>query len=175
MSRTFGPIFQICYVVKDIDRIIEHFTKVLGIGPFFLGRHTDFTEFAYDGKPSAGIDMAAAHAYSGDLDIEIISQLCDRPSIYQDFLKQRDEGMHHVAVLTSQFDADVARIVADGYKVKQRGRVATGTRFAYFDTIGAYPGTMMEFVEKTEHMANFLDRVKAAARDWDGSDPVRSR
>ena len=175
MSRTFGPIFQIGYVVKDIDKAIEHFTKVLGIGPFFLGRRTDFTEFSYDGKSSAGIDMAAAHSYSGDIDIEIISQLCDRPSIYQDFFAQGGEGVHHVAVLTSQFDADVARIVAGGHEVRQRGRVATGTRFAYFDTIGPCQGTMMEFVEKTAHMSNFLDRVKAAARDWDGSDPVRSR
>ena len=34
MSRLFGPIFQLAYVVEDIDSAIVHWTGTVGVGPF---------------------------------------------------------------------------------------------------------------------------------------------
>ena len=36
MSHAFGPVFQIAYVVEDVESAIAHMTKVMGIGPFFM-------------------------------------------------------------------------------------------------------------------------------------------
>ncbi|MFD2137196.1 hypothetical protein ACFSLT_22255 [Novosphingobium resinovorum] len=35
MSRIYGRIFQIAYVVPDLDEAVEHWTKSMGVGPFY--------------------------------------------------------------------------------------------------------------------------------------------
>ena len=176
MSTRFGPIFQMGYVVRDMDKAIAHWTKVMGVGPFFVASGLQFETFQYNGVKSKGIDMTAAHGFSGDVDIELICQNCDSPSIYQDFLKEKGEGMHHVGVLTDNYDADLERHIKSRLKVMQGGQTAPmGVKFAYFDNIGAYPGTMVELIENTPTMSKFLAMAKAKAANWDGSDPKRGR
>jgi hypothetical protein len=36
MSRAFGPIRQIAFVVRDIDAAMRQWTEVLGVGPFHV-------------------------------------------------------------------------------------------------------------------------------------------
>jgi len=33
MSRLFGPIFQVAYVVTDFNAAIAHWTGTIGVGP----------------------------------------------------------------------------------------------------------------------------------------------
>ncbi len=177
MSLTFGPIFQMGYVVRDMDRAIEHLTKTTGIGPFFINSKIIFNSFEFRGKPAEPIEMKTAHAYSGDIDVELICQTCDRPSIYQEHLATKGEGLQHVGILSSNYHADLARHIAAGHTPIQAGSAGgdPGVGFCYFDNAGAYPGTMVELIEATEGMVGFLEYVKKAARDWDGSRPVRGR
>ncbi len=35
MSRIFGAIRQNGYVVRDIEAALDHWIKVIGVGPFF--------------------------------------------------------------------------------------------------------------------------------------------
>ena len=36
MSRHYGPIFQVAYVVADFEATLRHWTDVMGVGPFYL-------------------------------------------------------------------------------------------------------------------------------------------
>ena len=45
-------------------------------------------------------------------------------------------------------------------------------RFAYFETAG-HPGTVIEISDISGSKGRFFERVKAAAVNWDGADPVR--
>jgi hypothetical protein len=71
------------------------------------------------------------------------------PNIYQDFLDQHGEGIHHVMSIVEDFDASVARLEAAGYPMIQSGRGfgADGTgAYAYFDTTKDL-GLIYELVE----------------------------
>lgn len=96
MSRFFGEIRQNGYVVRDIEAAMKHWIEVLGVGPFFYLEQAPVENFRYYGEPS---DMAAsiALANSGALQIELIQQRNDAPSMYRDFLAAGHEGLQHAA------------------------------------------------------------------------------
>jgi len=97
MSRIFGEIRQIAFVVNDIDAAIAYWTKTLGIGPFYVKREIEFIDYIYRGKTCQSPTVSIALSNSGDLQIELIQQHDDKPSIYQDFLIQGREGLQHVS------------------------------------------------------------------------------
>ena len=99
MSRIFGAITQNGYVVRDIHAALKHWIEVLGVGPWFLSEHVPFDTFSYKGQPSKA-DVAIALANSGPLQIELIQQHNDAPSMYRDFLAAGREGLQHLAYWT---------------------------------------------------------------------------
>jgi hypothetical protein len=173
MSRTFGPIRQNGYVVRDIQAALAHWIDRLGVGPWFLLERPPITDFRYRGVPS-DVDVAIALANSGPLQIELIEQRNDAPSLYRDFLDAGSEGLQHVAFWTESFDADFARCEARGYTVGHAG-CAGGPdgRFVYFDTGSRHPGTVVELSEVSGPKGAFFAAVRAAAESWDGRDPIR--
>jgi hypothetical protein len=96
MSRFFGAITQNGYVVHDIAAAMRHWIEVLGVGPWFYVEHTPIEDFQYQGHPSP-IDVSIALANSGPLQIELIQQRNDAPSMYRDFLAAGHEGLQHIA------------------------------------------------------------------------------
>src|SRR4030095_13293249 len=92
MSRIFGPVRQDGDVVRDIGGSLHHWTTVLGVGPFFYFERAPITEFTYRGQ-SSPIDVSIALGNSGDLQIELIQQRNDAPSMYRDFLAAGREGL----------------------------------------------------------------------------------
>ena len=97
MSRFFGEIRQNGYVVRDIDAALAHWTGTLGVGPFFYFERVPIADFRYRGEPSP-VEVSIALANSGALQIELIQQRNDAPSMYRDFLRAgREEiGRAHV-------------------------------------------------------------------------------
>lgn len=172
MSRIFGPIMQNGYVVRDLDAAMRHWVEGLGVGPFYVLPRVDFAETLFRGQ-KVDIQMAVASAYSGDLQIELVQQLNDAPSVYREFLDAGRQGLHHVGVASSDYAADLARAQAHGMRVAQGGSTLAGTGFAYFDNQGDFPGTMVELFEATPPLMKFFAKVKAASQNWDGSDPIR--
>jgi hypothetical protein len=53
------------------------------------------------------------------------------------------------------------------------GEVGRQGRFVYFDT-GLHPGTVIELSEVAGPKGRLFDLIRDSARDWDGTDPVRS-
>lgn len=172
MSRIFGPVRQNGYVVRDIEKALRHWTTVLGVGPFFYFERAPITEFSYRGVTSP-LEVSIALGNSGDLQIELIQQRNDAPSMYRDFLAAGREGLQHVAYWTNDFEADLARCLDAGFVVGQAG-VAGGAngRFVYFDT-EAHPGTVVELSDSSGAKGAFFKHIADVAKTWDGSDPVR--
>jgi len=172
MSRIFGPIRQNGYVVRDIEKALHHWTTVLGVGPFFYFERAPITEFSYRGVTSP-LEVSIALGNSGDLQIELIQQRNDAPSMYRDFLAAGREGLQHVAYWTNEFEADLARCLDAGFVVGQAG-VAGGAngRFVYFDT-ETHPGTVVELSDSSGAKGMFFKHIAEVAKTWDGTDPVR--
>jgi hypothetical protein len=129
-------------------------------------------DFRYYGEPS---DMVAsiALANSGPLQIELIQQRNDAPSMYRDFLDAGHEGLQHVAYWTRDFDRDLERATVRGLTIGQSGEVGGADgRMVYFDT-EAHPGTVVELSEISGPKGRTFEMIAAKARDWDGTDPIR--
>ena len=106
MSRIFGAITQNGYVVRDIEAAMRHWIDVLGVGPWFYVARAPIEDFQYRGAPSP-VEVSIALANSGALQIELIQQRNDAPSMYRDFLQAGNERLQHVAYWTQTFDADL--------------------------------------------------------------------
>jgi hypothetical protein len=93
--------------------------------------------------------------------------------MYRDFLEACHEGLQHIAYWTHQFDADLERLTSAGYSVGQSGEAGgPDGRFVYFDTED-HPGTVVELSEISGTKGSFFEMIASAAREWDGSNPVR--
>jgi len=80
MSRLFGAMRQIAFVVRDLDRALNYWTNTLGVGPFFVLRNLSPEKYRYRSRPSPPPLASIALGNSGDLQVEIIQQHDERPS-----------------------------------------------------------------------------------------------
>ena len=165
-----APIMQLAFVPRDIDAALRHWTKVIGVGPFFHFPHIGYTSASYRGAPSH-IDFSLYIGYWGDLQIELIQQHCDSPSIYTSWLRDGREGLHHVCIVVD--DAAHAReVCATAGATVEQELFLEGMEAFYVDT-GGGPGTMVEILRPSPDFLGLCDMMRDAARDWDGSDPIR--
>src|SRR3546814_9763016 len=84
MSIIFGGFRQLGMVVRDCEAAMEQWGK-LGVGPFFMMQFT-VDDFMLRGRPSPAPDVTLCFAYSGPLQIELIQQHNDVPSVWREFL-----------------------------------------------------------------------------------------
>ena len=172
MSRHFGKITQNGYVVRDIEVAMRHWSEVLGVGPWFYAERAPIEGFEYRGAPS-DCQISIALANSGPLQIELIEQRNDAPSMYRDFLDAGNEGLQHIAYWTDEFDDALAKAAAMGWRIGQRGHVGQDGRFAYFET-ETHPGSVVELSETCGPKGVMFKRIAEAAANWDGTDPIRT-
>lgn len=173
MSRIFGPIRQNGYVVRDLRAAIDHWVNVHGVGPWFHVEEVKTDWFHYRGQVSP-LRMSVALANSGDLQIELIQQLNDAPSLYRDFLDAGHEGLQHVAYWSTDYQAMYDRALAERYRIGHEGSIGGEQgRFCYFES-DAHPGAMIEISDISGNKGKLFEHIRKAALDWDGSNPIRT-
>lgn len=171
MSRLFGDFRQIGIVVRDIDAAMKHWVEVCGIGPWFYVDQLPLTEFGYRGERHDDIHISIALANSGDVQLELIQQRCDTPSMYRDFVAAGHEGMQHWSSWPKDYDARLTYAVSNGYEIGQQGDSVRG-RFVYLWNEG-HPGTVIEMADMTPERESIFNAIRDAAVGWDGDDPIR--
>lgn len=175
MSQVFGGIRQVGYVVRDIEQTMQHWSSVLGVGPWFYKPEVGTTEFRYRGQASRPPKLSIALANAGDLQIELIQQRDDAPSLYLDTLARGGEGAQHVAFWTlDHFDEHVARLVERGYVEGHGGRMGERGRFGYF-VHPDLPSGMIEVSEMKGGKGEYFEEIRRTCETWDGSAPIRVR
>ena len=171
MSRFFGEIRQAGYVVPDIEAAMDHWSRVLGVGPWFYNPKVPIVNYRYRGQ-SHQPHNSVALANSGSLQMELIQTRNDVPSMYRDFQRAGHSGLQHVAYWTENYDADLARLLAQGFEPVMSGEVGERGRFIYFDT-ETHPGTVIELSEVAGPKGKMFRMIREASEGWDGRDPVR--
>ncbi len=171
MSRLFGEIRQIGIVVRDIEKAMAHWADVCGIGPWFYVDKLPITSFRYCGQLVDDFHISVALANSGALQLELIQQRGDGPSMYQDFLAAGHEGMQHWSSWPKDYDRRLQNALANGYEIGQQGESPRG-RFVYLYDEG-HPRTVIEMAELTAERQAIFGAIEAASVDWDGQDPIR--
>jgi hypothetical protein len=166
----FGPLRQIGYVVGDIEAAMRHWVDVCGVGPWFYFDRYTVSDWHYRGRPVGEINVSVALANWGELQVELIQQRCNTPSQFRDFLAAGRDGIQHWAVWPENYDEMLARALAAGFEVEQNGATPRG-RAAFLARPEA-PDTVVELSETGQARLDFAARIRDAARDWDGSNPI---
>lgn len=165
-----APIMQLAFVPRDMPAAIDYWTKTVGAGPFFKMSHIAYREARYRGQRT-DIDFSILIGYWGDMQIELIEQHCDTPSIYTTWLNEGREGLHHVCQLVDSIAEARAACAAAGATVVQE-MFMDGMEAIYADA-GGGPGTLIEMLQPSPAFHGLVAMMRDASRGWDGSDPVR--
>ncbi len=172
LISAIGPVMQLAFVPEDFDNAVAHWTKTMGVGPFFYIDHAPIENVMFQGAPS-DVDFGLAIAYWGDIQIELIKQHNDAPSIFTaaPFASQGD-ALHHICLMTDDIGKAASAVEAGGGDVIVRLDVIGGGKAFYAD-MGGGEG-LVEVLEPGPNSAPMFDQMRAASVDWDGSDPIRA-
>ena len=170
IQTPFGQAFQMAFVPPDFDAAIQRWVG-LGAGPFYVMRDRRFPWSAYRGE-EVGTTIDFALGYWGDVQIEFIRQVDDGPSVYRDWRRSGREGVHHLGVVVPDLAAARARCETVGCQVVQEIR---GEGMAIFYAEPTSPDMpMIECMTPPPATFQMFEMLKAAHRDFDGSDPIRA-
>ena len=169
LVTSIGPVIQLAFVPKDFDAAVKHWTETMGVGPFFWIEHAGLANKRFKGEPS-DVDFGIAIGYWGDVQIELIKQHNDSPSIYNS-APYKTDGLHHVCLMTEDISAAKSICRDAGGEMAFEADVPGGGAVFYAD-MGGNEG-LVEVLQGAPGSGGFFDMMKAAAVDWDGSDPFR--
>ncbi len=173
MSRLLGPVRQNGYVVRDIRAAMDYWVNTVGVGPWFYIDNVKIDYFRYRGREEE-LTMSIALANSGDLQLELIQQRNDAPSLYKDFLEAGHEGLQHIAFWTNDYQAAYDDFVTKGHTVGHEGQIGGPQgRFSYFDVDAPHPGALIELSDISGPKGQFFEYIKKTASEWDGTEPIR--
>jgi catechol 2,3-dioxygenase-like lactoylglutathione lyase family enzyme len=172
MSRHFGPIRQLGYVVKDIQAAIQYWHAALGVGPFFYFEQAPIRDLRYRGEPNMS-EVAFALAQTGPTQIELIMPRDNLPSLYNDFIDRHGEGLQHIAYWAEDITEWEHQAQASGMTCVLSGCTGDAAgRFAYYAGEG-HAGTCVEFSALSDAKKALFEDVARASVDWDGQAPLR--
>ena len=163
-------IHHIGYVVEDIPRAVDWAVSTLAAGPFFLIEHLEFDEVTYDGSP-ASYDHSSAFGQWGELKLELTHVHSAAPPGLAAALGGPAPRPGHVAWLADDLDAETERLTAAGVPLFHTGR--SGPVRAHWFDARATLGHHIEVLQRAPELLGFYERMRAAAADWDGRDPLR--
>ncbi|GGN40595.1 VOC family protein [Streptomyces fuscichromogenes] len=168
-----GGIRQIGYVVRDLDSAMDSWLS-LGVGPWHVIRGMP-VHALYRGQPCA-TTVSVALSNSRDLQIELIRQDDDTPSIYTEFLSSEREGYQQLAWWVDDLDDAVRAVVgATGWPVVwSSDDTKSSLRYAYLEPPNG-PAQAIEIMERTAGTDGFAETLRSAAASWDGSQRILSR
>jgi methylmalonyl-CoA/ethylmalonyl-CoA epimerase len=137
------PPSQICVVVHDLKTTAKLYQQFMGLDKFvFPEIHYDNIE--YRGQPSQGY-WEMAFARMGPLELELAHPI-KSPTIYEDFLNQHGQGLHHLGYDIQNLDESIERAKSLGLDVLMSGRTSKGG-FAHLDT-EKHLGTIVELIQR---------------------------
>jgi hypothetical protein len=161
--------FQLGFVVDDLVAAATQWATVFGVGPFHL-RPRQQTRCRYRGVVSP-VEVQYGIAQAGPVQIELVQQFTEGPSIFRDVFAAGEFGLHQLCTISNDYDGKVAHYAALGYELT--GEIGEpGGRVGYVDTTRDF-AFYTEIVESTPEGWAHMEEVARTCETWDGRDPVR--
>ena len=137
-------VVQIGIIVKDVEKTASAFAKVFGIPkPAVVPIAGDnFSNTNYRGRPSSAQGKGAFFDL-GPVQMELIEPV-GAPSTWEEFLRTRGEGLHHIAFKTMQMEEARKFMASKGMETVQCGGW-DGGQYAYVDC-SKQLGTILELL-----------------------------
>jgi methylmalonyl-CoA/ethylmalonyl-CoA epimerase len=130
------PVGQIGIVVRDLESACRRYSAFWKCGPWRIYTYGPaiLSSQSYRGERSRFVVRIGLNPTMPQLEL---LQPLEGPSVYDDWLERRGEGLHHLAAYVEDADEAIASFLAAGYEVLQEGRgfgVEGDGVFAYFET-----------------------------------------
>jgi len=149
---------QNAYVVTDLDEAIKRFTREAGYGPWLVSRHVKLPRVLYRGN-EAELDMSAAFTQAGDVQIELICQHNDGPSVYRDLYPKGTGGFHHTAMFVPDYEEAIRAYEDAGYPCAAYFELPDNGSACYMDT-SPLLGHMIELYRDTQGIHDLYGAVR---------------
>jgi len=130
-------IVHVCVVVRDVEERARAFAEKFGIGPWRIRvMKTPSNRASVRGEP-VDYTLKFGHARVGPVVLELVETVEGR-TIYQEFLEEHGEGLHHIGVPTPvPFEAELEKWRELGVEPLQANRMEDPEEgWAYMDTQG---------------------------------------
>jgi catechol 2,3-dioxygenase-like lactoylglutathione lyase family enzyme len=143
-----APVHQIGIVVASCDEAVVRYTNVFGYPEW---RRSSFGPEDVQRMTLRGADAEYSMrlAFAGTApELELIEP-AGGTSLYSEWLAERGEGLHHLAIVVNSLDEAIEAMERAGFPNIQSGHgfAPNGEGgYAYFDTVGAL-GFILEAVE----------------------------
>lgn len=159
LSSVFGPIRQVAYVVEDIDQAIASWHAQLGVSPFAVVRQCKPLEGSrYRGEACGEIILNLAFAYIGDVQLELIEQVNDAPSMYTEALQRGSWSVHHYGVCVEDFEASYQHAMNSGFTAVVNAGAPGFAQMAYVES-DRIPGLVLEIIEWNDFTRPYFDGI----------------
>ena len=139
---TLPPVYQLGYVVRDIEKACRYYESVFATGPFSKVIDVNMDGALLRGEP-VETTIKVAFVQSGDVQIELIEPVVGK-NLYTEFLETRGEGIHHLGYQVDDMEAMKA-VFAEKVGEPIFHRDMGIMEFAYYDT-SEVGGLMIEFL-----------------------------
>jgi len=125
-------VCQVALVVHDIEETCAAWARILGVEPppWKLTAAADESHIRYHGE-STEARAKLAFFDLGQVNLEIIEPV-GGPSIWQEYLDEHGQGLHHIAFMVKGMDEVISSLEACDVPLVQNGDYAGG-RYAYLD------------------------------------------
>ncbi|MCL2254888.1 MAG: VOC family protein [Lachnospiraceae bacterium] len=120
---------QVALIVKDIEKTKKRLADFFGVPvpPTISGGDYEITQTNYMGKPAPDADcLLAFFDMSDGVGLELI-QPNGAKSIWQDFLEQKGEGLHHIAFNIKGMEQIIISCEEFGMNFVQKGNYGDGS------------------------------------------------
>ncbi|MDA8403591.1 MAG: VOC family protein [Desulfobacteraceae bacterium] len=107
-GMNFPRINQIAILAKDISKSAAHYSKLLGIGPWFRSK-TVRRDLVFRDKPIA-LDLDLAIAFRGGMGYELIQVRGGDECIYSEMPRKNGGGIHHLGAVVWDSDGKLAKV-----------------------------------------------------------------
>lgn len=143
-------IAQVAILVKDLDKTVENYWTMFGIGPwqFYTYGKPLVRQMSYRGH-LAEYKMRIALSQIGPLRIELI-EAKEGDSIYTDFIREHGYGVHHFGILIDDMKDALVQTDSAGLNMIQDGSgfgLDGDGHYAYLETEEAL-GVTLELIQR---------------------------
>jgi catechol 2,3-dioxygenase-like lactoylglutathione lyase family enzyme len=164
MTNFIGKQFdQVAFVVDDLDRAVDKFTKIYGIQSWnvWSGLAHGQINKVYRGKPG-NYEFSCAYGFVGDLMVE----LCHHDggeSVYKDWLDSNGPSLHHLGFrleTKQELEEAAASFERQGAPLAMGGEIEGLGIWAYYDTVDQL-GCFTELYWSAPAVLEIFARMKA--------------
>lgn len=147
-SLRFPRIGQVGVVVRDIEKTIEYYSSMFGIGPFDIYDFEPQRAWLH-GKEVESFKLKIGMANLGEMKLELI-QVIEGVLPHRDFLITHGEGLQHLGFYVDNYDEWKSYAQEKGIEILCEAEVedeVRGKRRAFYMDSSEIGGVLFELIE----------------------------